>query len=181
MSSRQSWRWRRLRGTRWRCSCLAPALCCASSSTSWSDSLYSPAQGSGNLGNNAWCNMVKMYTIIVLQLVLQTIHWFHNCFSQSQRSRRLLLVFSWLKVTTSAFTSNPGLLEEDDIKTPRLQETKTKTCCCNRWGSSTEDSTWYLVFVVKFVDLADITINNKQFPTQPIERRAPTTYWQDRD
>ena len=25
-----------------------------------------------------------------------------------------------------------------------------------------EDSTWYLVFVVKFVDLADITINNKQ-------------------
>ena len=44
-----------------------------------------------------------------------------------------------------------------------IQETKTKTCCCNRWGSSTEDSTWYLVFVVKFVDLADITINNKQF------------------
>ena len=41
-----------------------------------------------------------------------------------------------------------------------IQETKTKTCCCNRWGSSTEDSTWYLVFVVKFVDLADITINN---------------------
>ena len=30
----------------------------------------------------------------------------HNCFSQSQRSRRLLLVFSWLKVTTSAFTLN---------------------------------------------------------------------------
>ena len=53
---------------------------------------------------------------------------------------------------------NPGLLEEDDIKTPRLQETKTKTCCCNQWGSSTEDSKWYLVFVVKFVDLADITI-----------------------
>ena len=56
---------------------------------------------------------------------------------------------------------DPGLLEEDDIKTSRLQE--NKTCCCNQRGSSTEDSTWYLVFVVKFVDLADITINNKQF------------------
>ena len=40
----------------------------------------------------------------------------------------------------------------------RLQE--IKTCCCNLGGLTTEDSTWYILFLV-FVDLADITINNK--------------------
>ena len=86
----------------------------------------------------------------------------------------LLLLSLYIRVSGSLGHNHPAtlklpffqneaevLLEEDDIKTSRLQE--NKTCCCNRRGSSTEDSTWYLVFVVKFVDLADITINNKEF------------------
>ena len=45
---------------------------------------------------------------------------------------------------------DPGLMDED--------EDDIKIGCCNHGGSSTEDSTWYLVFVAKFVELADITI-----------------------
>ena len=42
---------------------------------------------------------------VKLKVVLKTIHWFHNPFSQSQRSKRSPdRAFSWLKVPNSTFT-----------------------------------------------------------------------------